>query len=65
MAARKYFALIMTVVYITAGLALLFTDVLDDTVTRYRKAIGAILVGYGILRAVLYFSRRKGAGGTP
>lgn len=66
MAARRYFALIMTVVYVAAGLSLLFTDVLGDTVTRYRKAIGAILVAYGILRAVLYFARRKGTtGGTP
>ncbi|MDX9750508.1 MAG: hypothetical protein RBT71_05460 [Flavobacteriales bacterium] len=55
----------MTAVYVGAGLLLLFTDALNDTVTRYRMAIGAILVAYGILRAVLYFTRRKPPSGTP
>jgi uncharacterized membrane protein HdeD (DUF308 family) len=62
---RRIFALAMTAVYVGAGLLLLFTDALNDTVTRYRMAIGAILVAYGILRAVLYFTRRKPPSGTP
>lgn len=66
MEARKYFALFMTAFYLLAGVVLLFTDLLGDSITRYRNAIGAILIAYGILRAVLYFTRRKsGTGATP
>lgn len=56
---RRIFALVMTVVYVLAGLALLFTDALNDTVTRYRKGIGAVLLAYGIIRLVLHFTRRR------
>jgi hypothetical protein len=31
----------------------------NDTVTRYRKGIGAVLLAYGIIRLVLYFTRKR------
>ncbi|HNR55234.1 MAG TPA: hypothetical protein PKJ19_08715 [Flavobacteriales bacterium] len=46
--------LFMSAFYTLAGLALLFTNVLVDTITTYRMLIGGVLVGYGVLRFVLW-----------
>lgn len=53
----KYFALVMCAVYAAAGLALLFTNVVLDLIPRYRVPLGLLLVGYGILRAVLWWRK--------
>ncbi|MCC6541006.1 MAG: hypothetical protein IT225_02180 [Flavobacteriales bacterium] len=46
--------LFMSAFYTLAGLALLCTDLLADAVTAYRIPIGGVLVGYGLLRFVLW-----------
>lgn len=51
--------LVMSAFYTLAGLALLFTDVLADTITTYRSLIGGVLVGYGLLRSVLWWQWRQ------
>ncbi|MFT3884557.1 MAG: hypothetical protein QM724_03730 [Flavobacteriales bacterium] len=53
----KYFALIMSAVYAAAGLALLFTNTAIELIPRFRLPLGLLLVGYGIVRFVLW--RRK------
>ncbi len=53
----KYFALAMSVLYVLAGCAFLFTDALMRLVPDYRLPIGLLLLGYGVVRAYLW--RRK------
>ncbi len=49
----------MPLVYIAAGAALLITPVLADSITRYRPVLGGILLGYGLLRVYMWWSKRR------
>jgi hypothetical protein len=54
----RAFALFMSVFYIACGCVLLFTDALKDVITQWRTAIGAVLVGYGLVRLVIWYVKR-------
>ena len=53
----KYFALVMSTLYVLAGCLFLFTDVLAEQIGTFRVPLGLMLVGYGVVRAYLW--RRK------
>ncbi|MBK9759968.1 MAG: hypothetical protein IPO90_08375 [Flavobacteriales bacterium] len=53
----KFFALVMSALYVLGGSALLLTDWLEDIIRSYRLPIGIMLIGYGVVRAYLW--RRK------
>lgn len=53
----KYFALAMSAVYVLAGCALLFSDVLIDLFPRFRTPLGILLVGYGVVRFYMWQKR--------
>lgn len=53
----KYFALVMSTLYVLAGCLFLFTDVLAEQISTFRVPLGLMLVGYGVVRAYLW--RRK------
>lgn len=53
----KYFALAMCAVYAAAGLALLFTNAVSDLIPRYRLPLGLLLLGYAIVRLVLWWRK--------
>jgi uncharacterized membrane protein HdeD (DUF308 family) len=55
---RNIARLVMSVVYLIAGLLILCTDVLSDTISSYRTLLGAVLVGYGLLRGWLWYRGR-------
>ncbi|MBP8824056.1 MAG: hypothetical protein KBH07_10455 [Flavobacteriales bacterium] len=55
----KYFALVMSMAYIVVGALILFADGFLPQVTRFRVPLGLILLGYGVLRAVMW--KRKDA----
>ena len=50
----KYFALVMSLVYILFGCLFLFTNFLQWQISQYRVPLGLVLVGYGILRSYLW-----------
>jgi len=58
---RTILALCMPVVYALAGAMLLFTSALSDTIVRFRPVFGGILLGYGLLRAFIWWSKRRKA----
>jgi hypothetical protein len=58
---RTILALCMPVVYALAGAMLLFTSVLGDTIVRFRPALGGLLLGYGMLRAFLWWNKHRKA----
>lgn len=49
----------MPVVYMCAGAVLLFTDLLSGTISQYRPALGGVLLGYGLLRAFLWWGTKR------
>jgi hypothetical protein len=53
----KYFALVMSTLYVLAGCLFIFTDVLQEQITSFRLPLGLMFVGYGVVRAYLW--RRK------
>ena len=53
----KYFALVMSALYVLAGCLFIFTAVLREQITVFRLPLGLMLVAYGVVRA--YFWRRK------
>ena len=53
----RYFALVMSLVYILFGCLFLFTNFLQWQIPQYRVPLGIVLVCYGILRS--YMWRRK------
>lgn len=53
----KYFALVMSGIYVLAGCAFLFTDALVALIPRYRLPIGLVLLGYGVVRFFLWRRR--------
>ena len=50
----KYFALTMSVVYVLAGLMILFTNFLTPEITRFRIPLGLVLVAYGVVRGFMW-----------
>lgn len=59
MSYRTLFALFMSVIYVLAGLVLLFTDMLRASIPLYRPILGGVLVGYGLLRAGMWWNRYR------
>jgi hypothetical protein len=55
----KYFALLMSAVYLAAGALILFTNFLYPQITRFRVPLGIILMAYGVVRWFIW--RRKEA----
>ena len=53
----KYFALVMSALYVLVGCLFLFTDVLLEQIRMFRLPLGLMLVAYGVVRAYLW--RRK------
>ena len=53
----KYFALVMSTLYVLAGCLFLLTDVRAEQISTFRVPLGLMLVGYGVVRAYLW--RRK------
>lgn len=53
----KYFALMMSVVYVLVGCLFIFTTALAEHIPHLRLPLGLLLVGYGVVRAYLW--RRK------
>jgi TRAP-type C4-dicarboxylate transport system permease small subunit len=58
----KYFALVMSALYVLVGGLFLFTDVLRAQISAFRLPLGLMLVAYGVVRAYLW--RRKYADQT-
>jgi hypothetical protein len=52
----KYFALVMSLLYVVAGGLLVFTDRFAAGIVRFRLPLGLLLMGYGVLR---WFMWRK------
>ena len=59
MGARQILALAMSGIYVLAGVLIGFTEVAKDVTPRYRPAISGVLIGYGILRFVLWWRKHK------
>lgn len=57
----KWFAVFMSVVYIIAGCVLLFTDIASEVVSEYRTMLGAVLIGYGVVRGGLWLRKQSAA----
>lgn len=53
----KYFALVMSTLYVLVGCLFIFTDVLAEQITAFRLPLGLMLIAYGVVRAYLW--RRK------
>lgn len=53
----KYFALVMSALYVLVGCLFLFTDMLLEQIRMFRLPLGFLLVAYGVVRAYLW--RRK------
>lgn len=58
----KYFALVMSALYVLVGCIFLFTDALQTRISAWRLPLGIMLVAYGVVRAYLW--RRKYADQT-
>lgn len=50
----KYFALTMSVVYVLAGVMILFTNFMAPEISRYRIPLGLVLVVYGVVRGFMW-----------
>lgn len=57
----KWFALVMSLLYVVAGCLLLFTTAIPF-VQAYRPVIGGVLVAYGLVRGVLWLRKNKAEG---
>lgn len=55
----------MSALYTVAGLIFLFTDVFADRIAEHRVLIGALLLGYGIMRLVLWRRWQKNQQNDP
>ena len=58
----KYFALVMSALYVLGGCVFLFTDALQEHIRTFRLPLGIMLMAYGVVRAYLW--RRKYADQT-
>lgn len=50
----KYFALVMSVLYLVVGAMVLFTGFLYPQITRFRVPLGIVLMAYGVVRAFMW-----------
>ncbi len=57
----KWFALVMSLLYVVAGCLLLFTTAIP-VIQEYRAAIGGVLVVYGAVRGVIWYRKNKAEG---
>lgn len=57
----KWFALVMSLLYVVTGCLLLLTAALP-MIQAYRSAIGGVLIAYGLVRGVLWVRKNKAAG---
>ncbi|MEZ4808659.1 MAG: hypothetical protein R2815_14440 [Flavobacteriales bacterium] len=55
----KWFALVMSVVYVIAGCLLIFTSFAADVIRDYRMVLGGVLIGYGLLRGSLWVRKHN------
>lgn len=53
----KWFALVMSVIYVVVGAMLLLDETFFSQITRFRMPLGVLLVVYGVVRAFMW--RRK------
>lgn len=60
----KYFSLVMSLLYGTAGALILFTDFLPRKITRFRIPLGLALLIYGIIRGIMWRRKRAQSTGT-
>lgn len=60
----KYFSLVMSLLYGTAGALILFTDFLRPEITRFRIPLGLALLIYGIIRGIMWRRKRAQSTGT-
>lgn len=51
--------LVMSAFYAVVGLLFLLTDVLADRIPDHRTVLGAVLLGYGLLRLVMWLRGRR------
>ncbi len=58
----KYFALVMSALYVLLGCLFVFTPVLGEQIRTFRLPIGLMMIAYGLVRAFLW--RRKYMGQT-
>lgn len=49
----KYFALVMSVVYLVLGAMILFTNILPQ-INRFRIPLGIVLMIYGVIRGLMW-----------
>ena len=63
----RWFSLAMSAIYLVAGAAIALTNVALDLIPRWRTALGAVLIGYGIVRMLLWYrkDRRQRESGDP
>lgn len=57
----KWFALVMSLLYVVAGCLLLFTTAMP-AIDTFRTAIGAVLIAYGVIRGVVWIRKNKAEG---
>ena len=58
MSLRALLNLLMPAFYIVVGFLLCVTNFLSYTIAQYRFGLGALFLGYGGLRAVMFFRKR-------
>jgi predicted permease len=59
MAKLSWFSLAMSAFYAVMGLLFLTTNLLAEALPQYRAAIGAVLLGYGLLRGWMWYRKRR------
>lgn len=53
----KWFALIMSAIYLVVGLLLLSDQTFFSQISRYRMPMGGLLVGYGVMRGFMWWRK--------
>jgi hypothetical protein len=56
---RTAFAIGMSGFYILAGLVIGLTPFASDVLPNYRPVLALVLVGYGLLRLVMWWRKRR------
>jgi len=59
---KEGFALAMSAVYVLCGVLVGFTAAARNLLPHYRPAIASVLIGYGLLRFILWWRKRKDTG---
>lgn len=50
----KYFALVMSLLYVAIGAMLLMDESFLPQVRKFRFILGGVILGYGILRGIMW-----------